>query len=258
MTHSEQTVKSTPLDENPSDAARKLLAARVPFPQWLASAGAEPEELWDGLLYRGALHVLTGPASVGKSTLIERLLQHLIADSTQSPGGTFLKRRCKSGQHALLMLTETEGAIYDKLDEHLGGTASVTTLSASYSTTSFNLLCDRVKGNSFDVAVYDAFGAGTFTHPRSFPCTTDQERVKSATTGRLELMNCINALEAAAHESKTAVILVCCPHKNGPSSDAETFLQGTADVCWHLTKTASGRNMLQVVSRFEAPLTIEW
>lgn len=213
-----------------ADIAKTLLSSATDHATWVISA-PDPNPLWDGLIFKGCLHLLAAPPKKGKSTLLTHLLFYLSGPEHLSVSigkqsftlidGTFLGRRFKGNQR-ILMITENPAQFW-KIRPLLPG---VTVLSAyKVREQGHRAIPALISTQQFDLIIVDSYD-------KVLPIRDENDNA--------EVASIVGPIAAAAHEHNVAVILVHHHRKSGGSSGEEirggSGLYGTVDEYLSLTR----------------------
>jgi len=213
--------------------AKTLLSSATDHAAWVISA-PDPNPLWDGLIFKGCLHLLAAPPKKGKSTLLTHLLfylsgpEHLsITIGKQSftlIDGTFLGRRFRGNQR-ILLITENPAQFW-KVRPLLPG---VTVLSAyKVREQGHRAIPALISTQQFDLIIVDSYD-------KVLPIRDENDNA--------EVASIVGPIAAAAHEHNVAVVLVHHHRKSGGSSGEEirggSGLYGTVDEYLSLTRRDS-------------------
>ncbi|RKL62327.1 hypothetical protein DXT63_11900 [Thermoanaerobacteraceae bacterium SP2] len=224
-----------------------LLAQAVDYDEWLDQV-PDAEPLWDGILYRGAVHLLAAPSKRGKSRFIHDLLAHLtwLPEQLVVNGKTLADGKYWNMKHKhrlrVLVITEEPQAAWRTRNIPL---SSVKVISA-YTARSGGVkpIADVISKNIFDIVILDVLD-------KIIPIADENDNA--------EIVEKLAPILEATHNSTTCVILVHHFRKSGGTDGDEvrggTGLLGSVDVYIKFANVTGEKNArkLEVIGRLDHP-----
>lgn len=228
-----------------------LLLRATPYEKWVYEA-PEAEPIWDGILYRSAVHLLAAPAKRGKSRFLHDLLAHLTLpqitlriQELEIPllDGNYWERKHLSGLR-VLVVTEESSSVWRRRSIPLG---SVDFLPSHEVRRAGNeVVAEIIRRGVYDLVVID---------------TIDKAFQLEDENNNQEIVRIVDPLLEAAHESSTSVLLVHHFRKAGGRGGDEirggTALLGAVDV-YISFRSVEGQpraREMEIRGRFDAPET---
>lgn len=237
--------------ETAQDASEALLSHAVPYDEWVNNA-VEAEPIWDGLLYRGIVHLVAAPAKRGKSRFLHDLLAHLTLPelSLRVQGqeiplldGYYWGRKYSPGLRALV-ITEEPRSVWRKREIPLGRVNFLPTFVVRKAGS--EAIAEIIRRNIYDIILID-------TIDKIFQLKDENDNAG--------IINNLDPLVEATHESTTALVLVHHHRKAGGSGGDEvrggTALLGSVDVylAFKGVKGQPRAREIEVLGRFDPPDT---
>jgi hypothetical protein len=224
----EKALAATAASRAQQNAAPNLLRSVAEHSSWVLAA-PPVEELWEGLLFRGCVHLLAAPPKRGKSTFLNHLLWHLSGpeeiilevggQAYAVVNGTFLGRRFKGGQRVLLV-TENAPQFWSRRPV-LPGVAVLSAFDVRRAGP--QALVELIRSGKFDVIAVDCLD-------KAVPLRDENANA--------EIAEVLAPIVNAAHESSVTLILVHHFRKRGGSGGEEirggSALFGAVDEYWAL------------------------
>ncbi|AOQ23828.1 hypothetical protein MTAT_14130 [Moorella thermoacetica] len=243
------TEGTKPVSVTPENTADSLLSQVIPYERWVDEA-PEAEPIWDGLLYRGAVHLLAAPAKRGKSRFLHDLLAHLTLPAVtlrvQQQEVPLLDGKYWNKEHLsglkVLVITEESRSTWRRRNIPLGRVDFLPTYVAKRAGS--EAIAEIVRRDLYDIVVID-------TIDKVFQLKDENDNAAIVAN--------IDPLVEATHESSTAVLLIHHHRKAGGSGGDEirggTALLGAVDVYLSF-KAIQGQpriREIEVQGRFDSP-----
>ncbi|WP_162991188.1 AAA family ATPase [Biomaibacter acetigenes] len=224
-----------------------LLAQAVNYEDWLNQV-PDAEPLWEGILYRGAVHLLAAPSKRGKSRFIHDLLAHLtwLPEQLVVNGKTLADGKYWNMKHKhhlkVLVITEEPQAAWRTRNIPLSNVKVISAYTARSG--GVKPIAEVISSNIFDVIILDVLD-------KIIPITDENDNA--------EIVEKLAPILEATHNSTTCVVLVHHFRKSGGTDGDEirggTGLLGSVDVYIKFANVTDEKNArkLEVIGRLDHP-----